>query len=120
MCIRLFPDIIVAAEIASYVNSGLRTGFRLSVNDLILHQKDYAYFGFESPSCVFVGYEGKEWGHDDYGWYLSSLPQFFREVVRNQLYDVNEDAILKSKDGIHALLTRGTYPSKVLYALGIR
>lgn len=134
MCVRLYPDIIVAAEISSikFFENNPSSIF-ISIGNCLAHQKDYVSFGIPN---AFIGFEGEIWNKDDYITYLRSLPQFFTQTYEG--YRVNLDALEKNvapndilysqetpdeSEGAHysydKLFTQGTYPLNVLMALGL-
>ena len=56
MCVRLYPDIIVAAEIDSIkFFEGNPASIHISIGNCLAHQKDYASFGIRN---AFIGFEG--------------------------------------------------------------
>ena len=121
MCVRLYPDIIVAAEINNYICFyGDEKPIIISIVNLLAHQREYTKFGFRKP---FIGYEGKVWDKDDYLAYFRKLPQYFEEVKNSvwHAYKVNIDT-LKSSDGIihfGRILTEGTYHLDELSPFGL-
>ncbi len=134
MCVRLYPDIIVATEIDSIRSfEGNPDSVFVSIGNCLAHQRAYASFGIRN---AFIGFEGTVWNKDDYTAYLRSLPQFFTPT--DEGYRVNMAALEKKaakqdkscsqkmpdeSDGAHysygKLLTQGTYSPKVLSALGL-
>lgn len=124
MCVRLYPDIIVAAEINSIrFFYGDSRPICVSVGDCLAHQRDYASFGIRN---AFIGFEDWEWNKEDYSAYFRSLPQFFSKVGEG--YQVNLDALLEDQSlgnqegdqySLGKLLTQGVYSPDVLSAFGI-
>lgn len=124
MCTRLFPDIIVAAEINGWIgarNYKKVPEIYVTIEDCISHQSDYKYFGICN---VFVGYGDQEWDKRDYEAYFSSFPQYFRLTERG--YWVDLEAFSKTGKGSRLidrvcskLFTQGTYSPKVMRALGL-
>ena len=85
MCVRLYPDIIVATEIDSIRSfEGNPNSIFISIGNCLAHQRDYASFGIRN---AFIGFEGAVWNKDDYTAYLRSLPQFF--TLTDKGYRVN-------------------------------
>lgn len=127
MCMRLHPDIIVAAEINNALQIAECCSVRkedcsmhMSIDEFLSRQKDYQSFGF---SNVFVGYDGSEWDENDYRRYFDSRPQYFRPVDNG--YDVQLNFLLEGKEGNAAVgqicqkLFTESYPPKILRALGL-
>lgn len=123
MCTRLYPDIIVAAEINNHVHA-VRTpapSVCVSIDDCLSHQDIYKQFGICN---VFVGYGDQEWNKRDYEAYLHTFPTYFHPVENG--YEVDLDALSEgvSRDKFarqicNKLFTQGTYSPKVLKALGL-
>lgn len=124
MCTRFFPDIIVAAEInnsVSHATGEADPQVCVSIDDCLLHQADYKQFGI---SNVFIGFGDKEWGKEDYLEYFNALPQYFHPT--GSRYQVNLGALWQgvgrndtTGKQYGKLFTQGTYPPKVLRALGL-
>ena len=128
MCVRLYPDIIVAVEIEStrcFENNP--DSIFIYIGNCLAHQRTYVSW----ISNAFIGFEGKEWEKEDYIAYFKSLPQFFTQTDNG--YQVNL-AALKKKAGsndkscnkltpdesdsdyysYYRILTQGTYGPDVL------
>lgn len=120
MCYRLFPDLIVAAEINSIrVFYGDEKPVIVSIGDCIAHQRDYVHFGL--PEQGFIGYEGEEWNKEDYLHYFRKLPQYFEEVSYHSEYKVNMDK-LKDENGIinfWKIFTEGAYKDEEIAPFGL-
>ena len=113
MCVRLYPDIIVAAEINSSIFwDGIEKPIVVSIDDCIAHQKNYTRFGFSNP---FIGYDDREWNEKDYLYYFRKLPQYFKEVSYQQ-YEVSIDVLKDEKGKIHfeKILIEGAYKNEEL------
>ncbi len=124
MCVRLYPDIIVVAEINNFrLFYGDSRPVNVSIGNCLAHQREYVSFGIRS---AFIGFEGSEWGKEDYEEYFRSLPQFF--VKSSDGYQVRLDALLEANSNddtsnaqysMGKLLTQGVYSPDVLSAFGI-
>ncbi len=115
-CVRLYPDIIVAAEINFYI-SFLKSKFdKISIDSCLAHQNEYVYFGMPN---TFIGFEENVWNKKDYIAYFNSHPEVF--TLSDDGYKVNLDALKDDNQKIcyDRLLTQGTYSQKVLKALGL-
>ena len=115
-CIRLYPDILVAAEIDSIRSFyGDDKPIYVEIGNCIAHQRVYACGIFHA----FIGFENWEWNYDHYKYYLESLPQYFTRQIDGS-YKVNLDAL---KDEyvlcLGKLLTQGIYPPDVACCFGI-
>ena len=120
MCVRFYPDIIVATEISSI--NGFENNpesITVSIGNCLAHQKFYANMGV--PCTAFIGFEGREWNKNDYIIYFQSLPQFFTLSEDGYGYIVNLKALKDDNQRIHylRLLTQGTYSEKVLKSLDL-
>lgn len=133
MCVRLYPDIIVAAEINNerrfaqmlrrQEGSDKRVSeVNITIDGCLEHQKVYKHIGIRN---VFVGFEGKEWDRWDYEVYLSRFPQYFKPVGGGKYHvdlaalagDVDdEDIPLEICDKLFVL---GTYPRRAMKTLGL-
>ena len=115
-CVRLYPDIIVAAEISSSIFFWKSESVTISIGNCLAHQKDYVYFGIPN---AFIGFEGTVWNKNDYIAYFNRHPEFF--TLTDDGYQVNLDALKDDNQRIcyGRLLTQGTYSPKVLKALGL-
>lgn len=119
MCIRLYPDVIIAAEINNRYSIG-SDNCVISIPDCLSHQRDYTRFGF----ChAFVGYGDEDWSASDYESYMRSLPKYFQKQG-DDIYKVDMKALVGSGSGnrgrriCEELLTQGTYSIKALNSLG--
>lgn len=128
MCVRLYPDIIVAAEINNmrhfemfYEKRQDIPEVNISIDGCLYRQNEYKHFGIGN---VFVGFEGEEWGKKDYENFLARFPEYFEPM--GEEYRVNlaalagdaeeEDIPLEICDKLFVL---GTYPRRVMKALGL-
>lgn len=134
MCVRLYPDIIVAMEIEttrSFEDNPDK--IFVYIGNCLAHQKTYASYGV---SNAFIGFEGEVWKKEDYIAYFKSLPQFFTQTDNGYL--VNMEALKKKADSndkscnkstpdksdtnsysYYKLFTQGTYGPDVLRALSL-
>ena len=115
-CVRLYPDIIVAAEINFYIFFCKSESIMISIDNCLAHQKEYVYFGMPN---TFIGFEGNVWNKNDYIAYFNGHPEIF--TLTGDGYQVNLDALKDDNQKIcyGRLLTQGTYSQKVLKALGL-
>lgn len=79
--VRLYPDIIVATAINNQrklyieLEGKLPDEINLNIGNLLDLQDLFLHFDFmETP---VVGYEGKQWGIDDYERYFAEYPKYF-------------------------------------------
>ena len=97
MCIRLYPDIIVATEINNIrnlnviLNNTEPDNIVLSIGKLLYKQKSYNQFGIN-----------EYWGVDDYVKYFENFPTYFNRKT-DDLWEVRFDLI---KDGNSAMYTK--------------
>lgn len=128
MCTRLYPDIIVAAEI----NNSRRivqmctaqssvSSVHVSIDGCLSRQEDYKQFGICN---VFVGYENQEWGEEDYKDFLHMFPEYFQPFEDGYTVDLvalQEGAaeVDLTSQICKKLFTQGTYSIKTLRALGL-
>ena len=124
MCVRLYPDIIVVAEINnSRLYYGETAPICISIDDCLAHQHDYVSFGIRN---AFVGFNEAEWSKSDYVEYFKSLPKFFIRTGDDYLVNVEAlkenntlDETEKAQFKLGKLLTQGVYSPDVLRAFRI-
>lgn len=114
MCVRLYPDIIVAVEIINTIqqnklkicgNSNINTNeeFLQSLNFVYISigrciEQQMIYKQQMSTSNVFIGYGNNYWTKDDYKVYFEDTKQFFKLIDEdNLLYKVCIDKLCGEK-----------------------
>ena len=118
MCVRLYPDILVAAEINSIIFfEGIEKPITVSIGDCLAHQRDYSQFGVRNS---FIGYDGEEWSKEDYIAYFRRLPDYFTKINDWYEYEVHIDKLVCNNElKLGLLLTQGIYKPCVLDAFGL-